>query len=186
MDERQPKPGGDFRPRAPKAAAATKLKAVLVERYGDLKRRLTRRLGSLESAEEALQDTYLRLEGLEAVGELRNPAAYLFRAAVNTALNRNRAEARRLNASEIEVLLHIADNAPDALRVIEGRDDLHRLKQIMSELPPRQRAILLAARMENLSRQEIASRLGISVSMVEKELKKAQEYCFTRFEERRS
>jgi RNA polymerase sigma-70 factor (ECF subfamily) len=154
---------------------------LLVDRYGDLKRRLARRLGSADWAEEALQDTFLRLDGAEVAGEIRNPGAYLFRTAVNIALNRRRAEHRRLGADEVEALLHIADDAPDALRVIESRADLTRLKAAMAELPARQRAILLAARLEGLPRREIAARFGISVSMVEKELKKAQEHCVARF-----
>lgn len=159
----------------------TTLRAVLIDRYGDLKHRLARRLGSADWAEDALQDTYLRLDGAEAVGEIRSPVAYLFRSAINTALNGRRAETRRLRAGEVEALLHIADDAPDAVRIIQGRADIMRLKRIMAELPPRQRAILLAARLDGLSRGEIAGRLGISVSMVEKELRRAQEYCAKRF-----
>jgi RNA polymerase sigma-70 factor, ECF subfamily len=157
------------------------LLTVLVERYDHLRRRLVRRLGSTERAEDALQDTYLRLKGTEAVSEIQNPVAYLFRAAFNTALNLQRAENRRLNAGEIEALLHIADEAPDAVRIIEGRSDILKLKEIMAKLPARQRAILLAARLDGLSRLEIANRFGISVSMVEKELRRAQEFCVSHF-----
>lgn len=160
---------------------ARTLRALLVERYQDLKSRLARRLGSLEWAEDALQDTYLRLNGREIVGDVRNPAAYLFRSAFHVALNQRRADNRRLNAEEVEALLNLADEAPDAVRVISGRSDLERLKQVMAELPPRPRAILLAARLEGLSRQEIARRFGISVSLVEKELRRAQEHCVVRF-----
>ncbi|MDE1172830.1 MAG: RNA polymerase sigma factor [Parvibaculaceae bacterium] len=157
------------------------LRALFIDRYNELKDRLTRRLGSADRAEEALQDTWLRLDGLEAVGQIRNPGAYLFRASFNTAMNHYRAENRRLGAGDIEGLLHIADDAPDAQRVIESRDDLARLKRVMAELPPRQRDIMLAVRLEGLSQRQIAGRFGISVSMVEKELKKAQEYCVLRF-----
>lgn len=161
------------------------LRAFLVDRYGDLKLRLARRLGSSDWAEEALQDTYLRLDGMEAVGQVRDPGAYLFRAAFNTALNRRRLESRLLSAKDIATLLHIADDAPDALRIIEGRSDLARLKQAMAELPPRPRAILSAARLEGLTRRQIADRFGISVSMVEKELKRAQEHCVARFRQKK-
>lgn len=157
------------------------LRAFLIDRYNDLRLRLTRRLGSSDWAEDALQDTYLRLDGAEALGRVRNPGAYLFRAAFHTALNQRRAENRRLGAGEVESLLHIADDAPDALRIIEGRTDIAKLKQVMQELPPRPRAILLAARLDGVSRREIAERFGISVSMVEKELKRAQEHCAARF-----
>jgi RNA polymerase sigma-70 factor (ECF subfamily) len=56
-----------------------------------------------------------------------------------------------------------------------------RLKGVIATLPPRRRAVLLAVRLEGLSRQQIAERFGISTSMVEKELRQAQEYCATRF-----
>jgi RNA polymerase sigma-70 factor (ECF subfamily) len=157
------------------------LRAFLIDRYSELRLRLARRLGSSDWAEDALQDTYLRLDGTEALGEIRNPGAYLFRAAFHIALNQRRAENRRLSAGEVESLLHIADDAPDALRIVEGRTDIARLKRVMAELPPRPRAILLAARLDGLSRQQIAERFGISVSMVEKELRRAQEYCAARF-----
>lgn len=164
---------------APEHSAA--LRAFLIARYGELRNSLAHRLGSSDWAEDALQDTYLRLGRAETVGELRNPAAYLFRAAFNIAMNRFRAESRFLDAGDVEALLHVADDAPDALRVIESRSDLMRLKQVMAELPSRQRDILLAARVENLSQRQIAERFGISASMVEKELRRAHEHCVTRF-----
>jgi RNA polymerase sigma-70 factor, ECF subfamily len=157
------------------------LQELLTDRYGVLKTRLARRLGSQDWAEEALQDTYLRLDGAESAGTVRNPTAYLFRTAFNVALNRIRADRRRLSAAEVDGLLHIADEAPDALQVFEGRAEILRLSKIIAKLPERQRAILLASRIEGVSRQEIAERFGISVGMVDKELQQAQEYCATRF-----
>jgi RNA polymerase sigma-70 factor, ECF subfamily len=142
---------------------------------------LARRLGSQEWAEEALQDTYLRLGGAEIGDTVRNPTAYLFRTAFNIALNRVRADNRRLSAVEVEGLLHIADEAPDALQVVEARADVLRLSKIMAKLPERRRAILLASRVEGASRLEIAERFGISVGMVDKELQQAQEYCAAHF-----
>ncbi len=164
---------------------AAALRAFLLDRYGELRQRLARRLGSSDLADDALQDTFLRLNSTEIVGELHNPAAYLFQAAFNIAKNRFRSERRLLDVGDVEVLLHIADDAPDALRIIESRSDLMRLKHVMAELPQRQRDILLAARLELLSQRQIAERFGISVSMVEKELKKAQEHCVKRFRQRK-
>lgn len=169
----------------PARACPRTLRELLTERYTELKLRLTRRLGSRDWAEEALHDTYLRLNGTEAIGQINNPGAYLLRAAFNNALNRQRAENRRLSAVDIETLLHIADDAPGAQRIVEGRSDFSLLKAAMAALPARRRSILLAARLEGLTRQQIADRFGISVSMVEKELKKAQEHCAARFSRER-
>lgn len=164
----------------PSSPLAT-LQELLTDRYGALKTRLARRLGSHDWAEEALQDTYLRLDGAEIDGKVRNPIAYLFRTAFNIALNQMRADRRRLSAAEVDDLLHIADEAPDALQVFEGRAEISRLSKIIAKLPERQRAILLASRVEGVPRQQIAERFGISVGMVDKELQQAQEYCATRF-----
>lgn len=181
MVEKSDSLGDDELPSRQNVSALAGLQTLLIDRYGDLKMRLARRLGSQEWAEEALQDTYLRLGAAEIAGTIRNPTAYLFRTAFNIAVNRLRAENRRLSASDVEDLLHIADDAPNALQIFEGRADMLRLKGVIATLPPRQRAILLAVRLEGLSRQQIAERFGISTSMVEKELRQAQEYCATRF-----
>jgi RNA polymerase sigma-70 factor, ECF subfamily len=164
----------------PSSPLAT-LQELLTDRYGALKTRLARRLGSHDRAEEALQDTYLRLDGSEIDGKVRNPTAYLFRTAFNIALNQMRADRRRLSAAEVDDLLQIADESPDALQVFEGRAEISRLSKIIAKLPERQRAILLASRVEGVPRQQIAERFGISVGMVDKELQQAQEYCATRF-----
>ncbi|WP_398469035.1 RNA polymerase sigma factor [Tardiphaga sp.] len=156
------------------------MQELLTDRYGTLRTRLTRRLGSQDWAEDALQETYLRLDGAEIAGIVRNPTAYLFRTAFNVALNRMRAD-RRLSAAEVDGLLHVADEAPDALQIFEGRAEMERLSKIIAKLPERQRAILLASRVDGVSRQVIADRFGISVGMVDKELQQAQEYCAMRF-----
>ncbi len=179
-------PAAGDRPEVADGVDRPTLRLLLTERYNELKLRLTRRLGSTDWAEEALHDTYLRLDGTEALGQIANPAAYLFRAAFNTALNRQRAETRRLSEVDIETLLHIADDTPGAERILEGRSDLTLLKESMAALPRRQRSILLAARLEGLTRQQIALRFGISVSMVEKELKAAQARCVANFQRKKA
>jgi RNA polymerase sigma-70 factor (ECF subfamily) len=171
-----PEHGNKPQPSSPLAT----LQELLTDRYGTLRTRLTRRLGSQDWAEDALQETYLRLDGAEIAGIVRNPTAYLFRTAFNVALNRMRAD-RRLSAAEVDGLLHVADEAPDALQIFEGRAEMERLSKIIAKLPERQRAILLASRVDGVSRQVIADRFGISVGMVDKELQQAQEYCAMRF-----
>ncbi|MEW6644688.1 MAG: sigma-70 family RNA polymerase sigma factor [Pseudomonadota bacterium] len=156
------------------------LQRLLLLRYDDLKARLTRRLGSADAAGDALQDTWLRLQRGESLATVRNEDAFLFRIAFNIARDHLRADRRRLTTSEVDVLLNIADEAPDAMRAIEARSDIEMLKDIMADLPARQREILLAARLDGLSRNEIAARFAISVRLVQRELQAAQDYCAAR------
>jgi RNA polymerase sigma factor (sigma-70 family) len=156
------------------------LRRLLLLRYDDFKARLTRRLGSVELAGDALQDTWLRLEEGEGIAAVRSHDSYLFRIAVNIARDRQRAENRRLTTTEVDTLLNIADDAPSQAQIVEARSDLHALQKVMADLPPRQRAILLAARLDGLSRRDIARRYRISLRLVQRELQEAQDYCAAR------
>lgn len=156
------------------------LRRLLLLRYDELKARLTRRLGSADLASDALQDTWLRLEHSNSILAVQSNDAYLYRIAVNLARDRRRAENRRLTVNEVETLLNIADEAPDTEDIVESRSDLRALRSIMADLPPRQRAILLAARVDGLPRREIAKRYRISVRLVQRELQEAQDYCAAR------
>lgn len=158
----------------------TVLQRRLLSRYDDLKIRLTRYLGSTELANDALQDTWLRLERGGEISSVQSPDSYLFRVAVNIARDHLRAENRRLTTTEVEVLLNIADEAPDAEQILESRSDLEALKMVMAELPARQRAILVAARLEKMPRSDIARHFGVSVRFVQRELQEAQDYCASR------
>ena len=158
------------------------LKHRLLSRYKVFRSRLTHYLGSADLAGDALQDTWLRLERGGQLTTVRNPDTYLYSMAINMARGRMRADNRHLTASEIEALLEIADDRPDAVRAVEARSDLETLMTVLGELPVRQQAILLAARLEGMPRREIAERYGVSVRFVQRELDAAHDYCAARFE----
>ena len=156
------------------------LRALLLADYIDLDRRLTRRLGSADLASDVLHETYLRLEGIKEIGPVRSPKAYLFRIALNIANDRRRAESRRLTADEVDCLLDIPDDRPDAARVIEDRSEVNLLGRAIAELPERRRQVLILSRIEGLPNREIAERLGVTVRTVETDLKQAIEHCAER------
>jgi RNA polymerase sigma factor (sigma-70 family) len=158
------------------------LQQRLLLRYDDLKRRLTRHLGSQELAGDALHDTWLRLQRGGELDPVRSPDTYLLRIAINMGRDNLRAENRLVSTTDAKALLGIADEAPDAERDAEARSELRLLTAVMAELPPRQKAILLAARVEGLGRSEIAKRYGVSVRYVHRELQAAHDYCAERLE----
>jgi RNA polymerase sigma factor (sigma-70 family) len=159
------------------------LRQLLADDYNDLKLRLARRLGSLEFASEVLHETWLRLERYAGEpGLLRNPRAYLFRVALNVAKDRQRAGSRLLTLSEIEALRHADRDEIDPARIAVARADIDALANALEELPERRRAIFIAARLEELPYRDIASAFGISIRMVERELKRALAHCRERLE----
>jgi RNA polymerase sigma-70 factor (ECF subfamily) len=158
----------------------TSLRSLLLAEYVDFDRRLARRLGSPDLASEALNETYLRLEGMREVGEVHNPKAYLFRIALNIASDRRRAEKRRLTAEEVDTMLEIPDDRPDAARVIEDRSEVNQLRRAIAELPERRRRVLTLSRIDGMPNREIATLLGVTVRTVETDLKQAVEHCADR------
>jgi RNA polymerase sigma-70 factor, ECF subfamily len=158
------------------------LRHLLLGGYDDLKRRLACRLGSMDLAGEALQETFLRLECAGDIGPVRQPRAYLYRIALNIAINRRVAENRRLTAAEAEALLDVVDETPDPARTAEARSEVEALKRALVELPPRRREIFLAAWVYEVPHQKIAERFGITLRTVQMELKDAREHCALRLD----
>ena len=161
------------------------LRQLLLAHYDELKAKLTLRLGSSELAGDAVQDTWLRLHHAESVGRVTSPANYLFRIALNIARDRLVSERRYLTSIQVEQMLDVADETPSPSSIVETWSELQLVEKLISELPSRQREILVAARLDGLPRREIAARLGISLSLVEKELKQAHEYCLARRDQMR-
>jgi RNA polymerase sigma-70 factor (ECF subfamily) len=155
---------------------------LLTSNYSMLKGRLARRLGSADAADEALQEAFLRMERMDGIGVVRQPQSYLFRMALNAAADLRRSEKRRLARSEIERLLQLEEDELDPERIASGRSSVRALVQALDGLPPRPRAILVAARIEGLTHEKIAARFAISTRLVERELKQALDHCRARLE----
>jgi DNA-directed RNA polymerase specialized sigma24 family protein len=93
-----------------------KLLSLFTAQRGALARFLARRVGNIHTAEDLVQDTWLKLAGGTAPAGVANPQAYLFRIAANLAIDHNRAEARRrLTPAEIDALLEIPSASPTRL-----------------------------------------------------------------------
>jgi RNA polymerase sigma factor (sigma-70 family) len=156
------------------------LRDFLVQRYEDLKQRLTRQLGSSERASDALQDTWLRLESREKIEGVRNLDSFLMRMAVNVAIDHHRSNSRLLEAEEIETLLALADPAPGPEQKAVARAEVDLLVQALEELPPRRRKIFMMVRWEGMPQRDVATRMRLSMRTIEKELKTAHDYCAAR------
>src|SRR5262249_13118283 len=115
------------------------LQQRLLTQYKVFKKRLTKYLGSADLAGDVLQDTWLRLERGGEISSVRSPDNYLYSMAVNIARNHIQAENRRLSATEIQTLLDVEDESPNAARVVEARSELEALVGITAELSDRQR-----------------------------------------------
>ena len=156
------------------------LKALFLERYNDFRNQLKRRLGSEDLAHDAMQEAFLKVNELPPGMPVQQPAAYLFRMALNAAEDHRRRDSRLLTGVEIGELINVADEASDPARIAQGRSEIEVFRRALRGLPERTQQMLLAARVHELPHAEIARRYGVSERIVSKEIKRALDHCGAR------
>lgn len=141
----------------------------------DVRRWLTRRVRGLPDChvDEIVQETYARLWAAGAE-RIMNPRAYFFvtaRHVVGEVLRRARVVSIE-TVADIEVLdIAAEDVGPE--RRLSGREEIERLQHVLTRLPPKCREAFELRKFAELSQREIAQRMQLSESTVEKHLVKA-------------
>ncbi|MFG1181953.1 RNA polymerase sigma factor [Xanthobacter versatilis] len=146
--------------------------------YDELLRHVARRIGNPAAANDVVQDTFLRVHACAPTAEIASPAAYLFRVADNIAIDHLRHEAVRSRVVSADAECEgVAAPDPSPEHALDYKQRLRALDAAVAELPPKCREVFLLHKFDGLSHGEIAERLGISRSMVEKHVMKALVHC---------
>jgi RNA polymerase sigma factor (sigma-70 family) len=139
-----------------------------------LVRYLAKRLGCTATAEDLVQDTYLRLARAPPLAAIENPRAFLYRIALNLARDHARQAARRhVLLTSARSLLEADEDQAGAERQLIAGETLARVTAAVARLPERTRLIFTLNRFEGFSQREIAEQLRISTTAVEKHVRRA-------------
>ncbi len=145
-----------------------------------LKRYLGRFLKRPEDVEDIAQEALIRVLEAGSKGEIHYHKAYLYRTAHNLALN---ALARKSNLLE-DYMEDFPD--PDVFMEsttledeVAGQRRFELFCRVLATLPEQCRRVVVLRKVYGYSQQEVADRLGISVSTVEKHLAKGLQRCAT-------
>lgn len=125
--------------------------------------------GSHASAEDVVQDAWLQFDRKTDDVRVREPLAYFYRTVRNLAIDGIRRQAREQRdcGEDIESAIYsVADDVPDAERRLLAEEDVRLVKEVLADLPSRQREAIELHRFGGLKMREIAVRFGISVAMV--------------------
>ncbi|HEY4135721.1 MAG TPA: RNA polymerase sigma factor [Alphaproteobacteria bacterium] len=142
---------------------------------------LTRQLRDPQVAADLLQETFLRLAEQPVLAGIDNPRSYLYRMARNLAIDHFRQEDRRQTRPvPHESLAGIAADSPPLDDAADSRQRLAQLRAALDELPRRTRDIFLLNRVEGLTYAEVARRLAVSDSTVQKHLARALHHVMRR------
>jgi len=147
---------------------------------------LTGRLRCAETAADLTHETYLRLDKKVKESPPDNARALAFRIALNLAIDYQRkAIVRRRHSSDVafDIALEISSNQtaePD--KALMGQERMALMKKALDELPVNSRTAFYMHSIDGLKYAEIASRMGISKSMVNKLLSQAMSHCAMRLD----
>ena len=152
---------------------------------GGLLRYFGRRVRGQAELEDMVQEVFLRLlrRGENAAIEVDNLDAYVFETASSVIKDRLRRQRTRLaDAHEpFQADLHQGEDfSPE--RVLSAKQDLAQATAILLELPERTRVVFILRRLEGMRFKDIAVRLGVSVSAVEKHMQRAVVHLMRRME----
>ena len=134
-----------------------------------LRRYLARLLGNDTEAQDVAHDAYLRVYPSVTQQKSERPEALLYVTARRLAINR--LKRRSISPVSREQLNDetAASSAPGVEQQVMARQELEILNQAIAGLPDGCRSVLLLRKVELLSHREIADRLGIAISTVEKQ-----------------
>jgi RNA polymerase sigma-70 factor (ECF subfamily) len=125
-------------------------------------------------ADDLVQETYAVLASLEDVDHISNPRAYFFRTAYSLALQHYR-RARVVSIRSVEDVdaLGAAVDGPSPERQTADREELHNVAMAIAALPAKCGEAFRLRKIDGLSQREVAQKMGLTESTVEKHVGKA-------------
>lgn len=140
--------------------------------FGKLRRLLRSRGRSADDTEDLMQEAFLRLQVYTRENVVQHTEAFMVRTVLNLSAEMGR-KSKYLQTNDGADATVLVDPAPLPDEVLAGQQRLLRLREGLQHLNPRPREVFLLNRVDGYSYVQIAERLGISVSMVEKHIARA-------------
>lgn len=152
---------------------------IFLEHNAFLKKFLARFLRHEQDIEDISQQAYLQAYSAEQKrGVIEQPKAFLFSIAKNLALNELSRKSRQMTAyiKDAQAPYSIEDGT-SVEEELQARQTLGLYCEAVSMLPETCRRVYLLRKVHGLPHKEIAERLGISRSAVEKHLRMGMQCC---------
>ncbi len=136
----------------------------------DLKRFLYFKYHDMASAEDVLQDTFIKLWQNCTKVSLEKVKSYLYTLANNAFLDIKKHE-NVVRKHQKGFVNYNESESPEFLMIEE--EFLHKVERVIASLPEKQREVFVMSRIEKLKYKEIALKLNISVKAIEKRMRNA-------------
>jgi RNA polymerase sigma-70 factor (ECF subfamily) len=174
----------------PKSTDSQAGRTALAKEAGPVGRWLTRyfsrRLGNHPEIEDLVQDVFARIVARDSTEPVEHLNGYILKTASSVMADRMRRQSSR--GDGLHVVFDSEAHGEESLdpeRILSGKEDLHVATAALLSLPERTRTIFILHRLEGCKYREIAARIGISVSAVEKHMVRAIDHLSLEMEKRR-
>ncbi len=158
-------------PRTHNRRPLSAVSAAFLLNHDFLKRFLARFYSNSQDIEDVAQEAYLRAYVAEQQKEIEQPKAYLYRIARNIALTELTKKSKKitdyLEESGASVVI---EGGAAADSEVEAQESLGLYCEAIAALPEKCRQVFLLRKVHGLAHKEIAERMSLSVSSVEKYL----------------
>lgn len=158
------------------AKLATQLEDF-ARQYGTALNLFFRRRGAApDLCEDLIQDVFARLAARSGCRDIEKSEAYLMVTASN--VWKDFLRKKQTHSHEKHVPYEDYAHSPEGFspeRVFLGKEAVQRLVAVLESLPPRTRNIYLLCRAHGFTRAQVAKRLGVSISTVDRHLMTAAE-----------
>ena len=156
----------------------TPIEKCFTENESALKRFLERYLYNVHDVEDILQETFLQTWMIEKKQKIQLPKSYLFSVARNMALKELRKKSRHLNAYLVEINSNsLLSNEPIMDGGFEFNERLCLFEKALCTLSPQCKKVFVLRKVFGFSQKEIARRMDISESTVEKHISNGLQRC---------
>ncbi|MFJ4141944.1 RNA polymerase sigma factor [Pseudomonas sp. NPDC089734] len=160
------------------------IKGLFQKHAKALQNLLLRKSRDPQLAADLVQESFLRLAELQDKERIDNSSAYLYRTAHNLLIDHVRQQMRRKTDNvPHEALEDVIDEQPGLDEEAATEQHKRRLRDAIAELPERTQEVFRLNRLEGLTHAEVARRLDISDSSVQKHLAKALAHVMQRLQE---
>nr|WP_243749457.1 RNA polymerase sigma factor [Pseudoteredinibacter isoporae] len=160
----------------------TAVRALFLKYGQEIEAFLTRKLSCPHSAADLTQEVFLRVlrSGTNIQTDVQNTRAYLYKIAVNLAINHQSREQRlpMVDVDEDSVPESVDNRNPE--RITSDKQRLQRMSDALLELSPLSQKVFVLVRIRGMKQLEVARVLGIHITTVEKNLAKAVRHCYER------
>jgi RNA polymerase sigma-70 factor (ECF subfamily) len=146
-----------------------------------LRRFFERRLRNSPDPDDLVQEVFVRLVRQGTMSAIQHLDGYVFQVAANVLRDHARrwaVRAEEANHAQLEDIEIEGGFSPE--RVLLGEEALQRMVAALHELPEKTQAIFALYHIESVSQVEIARRLNLSVSTIEKHMGRANAHLLGR------